>query len=1081
MPAKLTPEQEIALKRAVVFKPCKTREHLQDWLREFLDVDLPDTTIDPTSNSNPMSLIWEVYEKAMDGHDEEFQRILAYASRDSYKSFAAAVLEVLMVVHLDRDVAHMAAQKPQAIRVQRYVKTFLSTPFLRPYVVAKNDSNISVVRYMDSNDMAISEKEWSKLSSSEQVKYRHKSYTIEIVVATVAGANSAHTSFMCVDGDTGVELPHSTGNRKRRSKNIRSVFNKLAGLKVVGRRSLKVQEPLSVDCQDKGPKVLSLNLETGGLEFKRVTHAHRSIAETVKINTQNSSLICTKDHPVFVLGRGFVEAGDLKAGDPLLFMNRAKTETRAKEATPAKKPQHAFVEAGEPWEQVLMGSLLGDGGVYRRPGNNAFFTEQHSLEQRSYLDWKRSIFNNKVRTRDKKAVSGYTGEDLCGFSTGNSPLFNQWVDFRKNFDGLDRLGALGLAVWYMDDGCQANGLSISSESFTRDQNQRLVELLKARFQIEAYVQEVHKEDEGGQLKTYWRIAGPVESKRRLVEICLPYIHPSMAYKFDLDCNQTSCRVCGGTIWFYELGNRAVVCDNPTCRMLQDGRVAIEKVVQVEDSGIRNVYDFTVEGNNNFFSNGFLSKNCVDELDVMPNRVAYEEAKAIPAPRDGKLPITFLTSSRKFSFGLVQEEIDKAKDTGTHIRNWNVLDVAAACPPKRHLPLLPKIPIWVNEDELVAISDEKYQSLSVADKEKYVEKEGFQGCLSNCKAFSYCQGRLAEAKRPFEGDFLKPIASVQQSIRQASLNMANAQYLCKKPSSEGLVYTHFDKGKHCKFPYQIQEMISDEPADKNLSKGELIQWLRTVEGGTWYAGYDWGFTHNFVAVLGFKYGYNLYIVDAVVEAGLDATEKVEACDKKGWKEIGPIGYPDPESPSEIKTFKKAGYQMRDWPKNAGSVLNGIEIVRTKLRPGHGREPQLYFLTEDPKNLGWDDKLNPDPNAIWSHANYVEDVQKEALEEVIKSHQLYHWKQDKEQRSTKEPDEEGADECDAARYLIMNVFPIKKDNTTHAPTPEVQNPAPKTMSASFWEQVSQDVGIELGKVTREETAPTNTRKGKWIISE
>ncbi|MDE2425725.1 MAG: hypothetical protein KGO96_07445 [Elusimicrobia bacterium] len=75
-----------AIKEKLLFTPCQTKEHLKNWVKVFLNIDLPDCTVDPSSNSNPLDLMWEIYSKALEGKDELFTQILAYASRDSRKN-----------------------------------------------------------------------------------------------------------------------------------------------------------------------------------------------------------------------------------------------------------------------------------------------------------------------------------------------------------------------------------------------------------------------------------------------------------------------------------------------------------------------------------------------------------------------------------------------------------------------------------------------------------------------------------------------------------------------------------------------------------------------------------------------------------------------------------------------------------------------------------------------------------------------------------------------------------------------------------------------------------------------------------
>jgi hypothetical protein len=80
---------------------------------------------------------------------------------------------------------------------------------------------------------------------------------------------------------------------------------------------------------------------------------------------------------------------------------------------------------------------------------------------------------------------------------------------------------------------------------------------------------------------------------------------------------------------------------------------------------------------------------IDECELTPP-APIQESTMIPTDcRDGKPPITLLTSSWKFSFGMVSDELANAKERGTQVRHWNIVDVTHACPPSRHLPDEPR--------------------------------------------------------------------------------------------------------------------------------------------------------------------------------------------------------------------------------------------------------------------------------------------------------------------------------------------------------------------------------------------------------
>jgi intein/homing endonuclease len=183
-------------------------------------------------------------------------------------------------------------------------------------------------------------------------------------------------------------------------------------------------------------------------------------------------------------------------------------------------------------------------------------------------------------------------------------------------------------------------------------------------------------------------------------------------------------------------------------------------------------------------NGKHGMLVLDEIDVMlgeEERAAYWQSVNIPSSSfsingEERLPLTVLTSTRKTSFGLVQNEINDAKRTGLIIKHWNVLDVTRACEPERHLPTLPKVTIYRSTDLLSALSERDYSTLPPKDQEKYVKDEGYAGCLKNCKLFGICRGRLA-TKQTSTSKFLKNIDHVQNQFRINPLEQAKSELMC----------------------------------------------------------------------------------------------------------------------------------------------------------------------------------------------------------------------------------------------------------------------------------------------------------------
>ncbi len=378
---------------------------------------------------------------------------------------------------------------------------------------------------------------------------------------------------------------------------------------------------------------------------------------------------------------------------------------------------------------------------------------------------------------------------------------------------------------------------------------------------------------------------------------------------------------------------------------------------------------------------------LDELDLAPPK-PYKEAMMIPSMgEEGQLPIVFMTSSRKFSIGLVQKEIDSAKETGLHIRHWNYIDVSAKCPTDRHEPHKPRLPLYYSENTLQTIRKDDYELLDDKAKEDWHLGEGYAGCITNCSLFAVCRGRLA-TKQTSTSNLLKNLHLVTQQFKTLAkdVDIAKAQLMCWKPSSIGLIYPHLNRPTHMKSAQQMAEMISGDQWPETFGKSDLINLLRSV-GATFVCGMDFGYTHNFAVVVGAIVGVTLYIIHAFSVSGFELGEKLKLCDTQ-LKPYHAVIYADPAYPSDIKSFRKAGYIMPSFTKE---VQLGINATRSKIMPTLGARPEIFFLKDEP-----------------------------GIELLFTRLSRYHWKMDAAELPTDEPDDHEDDECDALRYLCQNQF-------------------------------------------------------------
>lgn len=388
---------------------------------------------------------------------------------------------------------------------------------------------------------------------------------------------------------------------------------------------------------------------------------------------------------------------------------------------------------------------------------------------------------------------------------------------------------------------------------------------------------------------------------------------------------------------------------------------------------------------------------VDEVDLIRFPLAYEEAKLIPEAQrsaDGveQPPLTILTSSRKYSGGLVQREIDEAEKTGTAVRHWNVLDVTRRCPDSRHMPAEPLVPVFTSDVDLKVIDPDEYARLVQIDEKRaldYTASAAYAGCISNCRIYAACKGRLARVTS--QAGMLKSLDDTIGKFRDVSVEMAIAQLMCWKPGNEGSIFKHFSKRHHMLSLADMWETVTGEkpPPRMVVTKQALIDMLiaRKVK---WAVGMDFGFTHVFAVCLFAIDGRRAFLIDAFEIAQLELNQKIELCDKRlgAYKKLSMVVWPDPAYPSDIKTFRSKGYVMKTHTKD---VLAGINAVRNKLNPPGSKEPELFMLKDDA-----------------------------AGELMAKRFESARWKLDAQGRPTDVPDDFEDDLMDATKYIIQNEF-------------------------------------------------------------
>jgi hypothetical protein len=391
---------------------------------------------------------------------------------------------------------------------------------------------------------------------------------------------------------------------------------------------------------------------------------------------------------------------------------------------------------------------------------------------------------------------------------------------------------------------------------------------------------------------------------------------------------------------------------------------------------------------------------IDEIDVVKDAAAYEEAKLIPGYAKGIHPVTVKLSTRKFAFGLMQKEISKAQDpidpSGDKILRWNILDVTERCPTTKH------IPEGIKEDRYVAkslplrqISVEEFLSLPKVEQEKWeLIKNAFEGCRS-CKLLPVCKTNLAVRSMSDTNGLYKPVGAVINTFKKTDPDRAEAQLLCWKPSTKGMVYPRFepmvDKGNVISLEKAWEILEGEKSKKSSVSEIDLIFKMRNL-GIRFFAGVDWGYTHDYVIVV-FAMIPNgeIWIVDCYSQSGLEFSDCLEIAKTYRDKYLIERWFCDPAMPSSIKSFNKNHMKS---PKFTKDVMGGIEAIRSKIIDSSGRR----YLK------------------IWNI---------EANQKIIMAFLKHHFKLGPDGNPTLNPDDTPgvADQADAMRYVGQNLFPVK----------------------------------------------------------
>ena len=192
-------------------------------------------------------------------------------------------------------------------------------------------------------------------------------------------------------------------------------------------------------------------------------------------------------------------------------------------------------------EQILLGSLLGDGCIIKDK-NSYKYCEEHGIKQEKYLLWKNKYLNFNFKKDTKRSNYEVTKSNKSfklykeSFYPNNKKIVTREI--------LDKLEPLGLAIWFMDDGTynyRNNAIAIATNCFGLEGNQIIRQYFKEKWDIDCkivrnngYVSHLN----GKIIKSSetYSLRFNVKDTKNFIGLVKPYVLqiPSMTYKIGLD-------------------------------------------------------------------------------------------------------------------------------------------------------------------------------------------------------------------------------------------------------------------------------------------------------------------------------------------------------------------------------------------------------------------------------------------------------------------------------------------------------------------------------------------------------------------
>lgn len=184
--------------------------------------------------------------------------------------------------------------------------------------------------------------------------------------------------------------------------------------------------------------------------------------------------------------------------------------------------------------KVFLASVIGDGGISLEVSNARFSLYQKESNE-DYLLWKTKSLGGTFNRSIQLAPEGSNNDNLITYRTSTySVAIKKWWDTLPRIPNhkhntpiptrwlLEQMGALGLAIWYQDDGTFTNGNRPSIRCHCTGYEQEALTYFKELFGDDVYY------------ASWGAFVFRNVAATKFFEYISPYAHPCFSYKYPTD-------------------------------------------------------------------------------------------------------------------------------------------------------------------------------------------------------------------------------------------------------------------------------------------------------------------------------------------------------------------------------------------------------------------------------------------------------------------------------------------------------------------------------------------------------------------